>query len=333
MTDRAAASLHRRAVSLNNHANVSPTDPMPTPIHPLIATIAASAVDSRNPPAFPTSPTTDDQDRLLQEILSRRGPGGLLLAGRQLDAVRDDPLVICLLNSDSPWVLLDKVARLNRYFHASHRHRVLDSGDRHVRLEHVAITGPAPTPAQSLFVCGLYLVLLESVGCRNLTAAFDAGEARFEVAYQHGAAVELPDLRADIWHVAWETHEPQRVLPGLDDILLTLTPEDLEATSTAAQVTAMLSADLGRSWKVDDLAGALHLSPRSLQRRLRDEETSFSKLLSELRLDEAKRLLRSTSTSIGDIGYTTGFADTAHFSRTFRHAVGTTPTDWRAGRS
>jgi len=30
-----------------------------------------------------------------------------------------------------------------------------------------------------------------------------------------------------------------------------------------------------------------------------------------------------------EIGYVTGFADTAHFTRTFKAAVGATPTDWR----
>lgn len=47
-------------------------------------------------------------------------------------------------------------------------------------------------------------------------------------------------------------------------------------------------------------------------------------------IDTAQELFNDPTRSITDIGYLTGFADTAHFSRTFKHASGLTPSDGRA---
>lgn len=238
-----------------------------------------------------------------------------------------------LLNSDSPAVLLDKIARLNRYFHSNHRHCVTELAKLHVELEHRSISGPAPTVDQSLFVCGLYLALLERIGCHDLQCAFPDAPTGPRAVYLNGAAHNPPDARVGRWALSWSGVEAPRVLPGLDEILLRELPANLEVLSLADQAAAVFRTDLGKTWRVEDLAAHLALSPRTLQRRLRSDQTSFTKLLSSVRIDAASKLLASAETSIGDIGYTTGFADTAHFTRTFKQATGCTPTDWRAAQA
>jgi AraC family transcriptional regulator len=49
-----------------------------------------------------------------------------------------------------------------------------------------------------------------------------------------------------------------------------------------------------------------------------------------LRVEEAKRLLKNTSLSTGDIGELVGFYDQSHFSGMFRRFTGATPTHWRS---
>ena len=51
--------------------------------------------------------------------------------------------------------------------------------------------------------------------------------------------------------------------------------------------------------------------------------------LSELRVEEAKKLLSSTSLSINEISDATGFYDQSYFSKVFSKEVGLTPSDFR----
>jgi AraC-like DNA-binding protein len=77
------------------------------------------------------------------------------------------------------------------------------------------------------------------------------------------------------------------------------------------------------------IAGNLHMSPRSLQRRLQSEDTSFAKVLFELRRDLALRYLRDQRIAIGEVGFLLGFLDVAAFHRAFKRWTGSTPAKYR----
>lgn len=51
--------------------------------------------------------------------------------------------------------------------------------------------------------------------------------------------------------------------------------------------------------------------------------------LHEVRIREAKKLLRETPRSVLEIAHDVGFRDSSFFHRTFRRLVGTTPLEWR----
>ena len=77
------------------------------------------------------------------------------------------------------------------------------------------------------------------------------------------------------------------------------------------------------------IAAKLHMSPRSLQRRLTSEGTSFAKVLFELRRDLAQRYLRDERIAIGEVGFLLGFLDVAAFQRAFKRWTGSTPAQYR----
>lgn len=77
------------------------------------------------------------------------------------------------------------------------------------------------------------------------------------------------------------------------------------------------------------IAGKLHMSPRSLQRRLRSEGTSFAESLSALRHDHALRYLRDQRISIGEVGFLLGFLEMSSFYRAFKRWTGSTPAAYR----
>ncbi len=98
-------------------------------VHPAIAGLATLALADLDPLAVAhpadlgVAVDRASQRRTLDRLLNRGGPDAVLLAGRHLDGAVGHPLVLVLLNSDSIYVLLEKIARLNRYFH-SHRPRL-----------------------------------------------------------------------------------------------------------------------------------------------------------------------------------------------------------------
>lgn len=78
------------------------------------------------------------------------------------------------------------------------------------------------------------------------------------------------------------------------------------------------------------VADSLHLSLRTLQRRLADEGTSFKVLLDEARQELARSLIGERRLSVKEASYLLGFSEPGNFSRAFRRWTGTTPSRFRA---
>ena len=77
------------------------------------------------------------------------------------------------------------------------------------------------------------------------------------------------------------------------------------------------------------VAKVLNLSPRSLQRRLREEGTSYKELLEQTRRDLAARYAKESHLSLGEITFLLGFSEPANFARAFKRWYGVTPTEYR----
>lgn len=78
------------------------------------------------------------------------------------------------------------------------------------------------------------------------------------------------------------------------------------------------------------VAEALHLSPRTLQRRLTDANVSFRELLQQARQELAVQYIRHSDIPILEIGYRLGFSEPANFTRAFRQWTGEAPARFRA---
>jgi AraC-like DNA-binding protein len=79
-----------------------------------------------------------------------------------------------------------------------------------------------------------------------------------------------------------------------------------------------------------EVARALAMSDRNLQRALRDDGTSFQQLVDEVRRDLAISHLADPATSAGQVGFLLGFSEPSAFHRAFRRWTGTTPGAYRA---
>ncbi len=84
---------------------------------------------------------------------------------------------------------------------------------------------------------------------------------------------------------------------------------------------------------LSDVADHVYVSQWHLSKLLnRYEERSFSEILNEIRITEAKELLKDPSLRIGDIAEQVGFLDLAHFSRAFKKIVGVSANEYRNTR-
>ena len=73
-------------------------------------------------------------------------------------------------------------------------------------------------------------------------------------------------------------------------------------------------------------AKALHMSVRSLQRKLKQEGTTFKKVLDDTRRELSISYIKDKHTSINEITYLLGYSDPANFSRAFKRWTGMAPT-------
>ncbi len=81
--------------------------------------------------------------------------------------------------------------------------------------------------------------------------------------------------------------------------------------------------------KAEGVAKRLGISPRTLQRRLREHDTNFQELLDKMRCELAMQHLQSRRFSIGEIAYFLGFSEPSAFHRAFRRWTGKTTSEYR----
>ena len=80
---------------------------------------------------------------------------------------------------------------------------------------------------------------------------------------------------------------------------------------------------------ITQTAQALHLTERTLRRKLIAEGTGFQTLKENLRRDLALHYLNQANRSIAQIAHQLGFSETSAFTRAFKHWTGTSPKTYR----
>jgi AraC-like DNA-binding protein len=81
---------------------------------------------------------------------------------------------------------------------------------------------------------------------------------------------------------------------------------------------------------LDQLAGFVNISPRTLARYLEAEGTRFRNLSLQVRTERARQMLTDGQLSVTQVAYRLGYGDVASFVRSFGRQTGQTPTEFRA---
>lgn len=99
---------------------------------------------------------------------------------------------------------------------------------------------------------------------------------------------------------------------------------------TEAQIKEYLLAHFAEEITLESISSALGYSRTyfsKLFKRLFDK--NFVAYLTDLRIEEAKRLLKNEQLGVREVAVRTGFRDSAYFSSTFRKLTGQTPTEYQ----
>lgn len=85
----------------------------------------------------------------------------------------------------------------------------------------------------------------------------------------------------------------------------------------------------GEKTRLEQVAAELAVSPRRLQYRLRDENTTFTRLLEQTRKETAIHYMEQSGVSLRDIAFILGFSEQSGFNHAFRRWTGMSPKAYR----
>lgn len=106
------------------------------------------------------------------------------------------------------------------------------------------------------------------------------------------------------------------------------------AESLISQVRQLLgeALNVGDDPRIETISRKLGISVRTLQRKLREENTSHQELLDEMRSVLSRRFLQEPKVAICEVAYLLGFSEPSAFHRAFRRWTGITPKEYRRGQ-
>ena len=157
-----------------------------------------------------------------------------------------------------------------------------------------------------------------------------------------------PDLRHAFIDLCTESVEQAAYYPMLESAIVTRLfvlllrrhmescelPVNMPGDTTLAMTVARYLQDNAASVTLEQLADYFHYTPEHTSRLIkRATGQSFMQLLTSMRVENAKQLLRDTTLSVAEVSAAVGYESGEHFIRTFRKNTGCTPSEYRRRNS
>lgn len=199
------------------------------------------------------------------------------------------------------------------------------------------------TPAQQRLVYELCFSQFSFVGSSLYRGQIEGVEIHFSFPRPPHSACYEPAFNAT---VKFNCERSQLLLPAqaLDTPVRTANPSEhvvfhqqceemlrglKSAEKTTAAVRRLLVQSAGDFLDIANVAERLHMSERTLRRRLEAESTSFRATVEEIRDLLAREYLAKTALTVADIAHLLDYAETVNFRRAFVRWNGVTPSQWR----
>ena len=145
------------------------------------------------------------------------------------------------------------------------------------------------------------------------------------------------NFEAEVTRITWASADIQDPLVTGDSELARVNDEQSQAyldsflthSTTRKVVNEIVNRLPDGPPSQEQIASDLSLSNRTLQRKLKEEGTSFMDLLQDTRLQLAQKYLKQPTRSVLDVAYMLGFSEPSTFSRAFKRWTGKAPVEYR----
>ena len=244
-----------------------------------------------------------------------------------------------LSTSETLRMSLQRLCRYQRFLHDAAEVKLTVQADRAILSHYLAIPGGPPRQVSEYVLAGWLVTSRQATG---------VNWSPLEVRFPHSAPDDSSELRRFFaCTLKFENARSELVFSRelLNRPLLKADP-NLQAI-LEGQVVAMIeklpkgeaATDAVRRYVVgelcngeptlEEIAPRLHMSPRTLHRRLDEEGTSFRRVLTEVRRELATRHLTERQIAISEIAFLLGFSEPSAFHRAFKRWTGYAPIVYR----
>ena len=140
------------------------------------------------------------------------------------------------------------------------------------------------------------------------------------------AEIVMPISVADEPLVGFNPQLVQNLDQMIVDYLAKKDQDDIVSRTRAEILNGLPSGTVS----LESVADALHMSTRSLIRKLADENESFKNLLASIRKELGEKYVMNKGLSLTEISFLLGFSETSSFSRAYKNWTGMSPRAHRA---
>lgn len=151
-----------------------------------------------------------------------------------------------------------------------------------------------------------------------------------------------PDFGQDVNRMVFSASELRAPIIGhnkpLNDMLKAMYDEQMRKHIEGAAFTEKVKQVMLGNMQVtfpplEVIAELLRMTPRTLQRKLSQEGTTFRAVTDAVKQELAENLLANPDLTIADIAYKLGYFEPTSFQRAFRQWTGSTPMEYRKSRT
>lgn len=130
------------------------------------------------------------------------------------------------------------------------------------------------------------------------------------------------------------SHCDPELLKILEEQVLQTAKNLINSDSILDNIRLAISSKLGNTEvNADTIALEMGMSRRTLNRRLKENDTTFNQIKESIILELAKESLSTTSVSIAELAQRLGYSDSSAFNRVFRRLTGNNPLAYRKKHS